>query len=249
MSRQKEIKGRVHSFESFGTLDGPGIRFVVFMAGCPLRCKYCHNVDVVHCKTCPEYKPSEIVEMILKNKPYFKASGGGMTVSGGDPVFQPEFLKALLQEAKENGIHTTVDTSLFTNQKLLDEIIPYTDLFMVSLKHFNDDIHQFLTEVSNKQILENLRYLSKKGVRLWLRYLVLPGYTDTKENLQALVKFCKSVKFELIELLAYHEMGVYKWRNLGLKYELANVKPPKHAKMEEIKKLLEKEGFKVIVNE
>ncbi len=246
MPEDKAIKGKIHSFESFGTLDGPGIRLVVFMSGCPLRCKYCHNIDVVLDKNSPSYIPEEIIKKILKNKPYLDASGGGVTLSGGDPVFQPEFLKEFLKLCKENNVHTAVDTSLYTSKKLIDDILPYTDLFMVSLKHFDTKKHRWLTGVPNEQILENIHYLSEKKARIWLRYLVLPGITDTAENLQALISFCKKINFELIEILAYHKMGVSKWQDLGLQYELNDVPIPKKEEIEKIKDLIQKEGFQIV---
>ncbi len=274
-------KGMIHSFESFGALDGPGIRFVVFLEGCPLRCVYCHNRDMLDMKDYLCMSAEELVNDIIKYKPYF-GSKGGVTFSGGDPVFQPEFLLEVLKLCKNNGIHTTVDTSLFTSRKVIDSIFPYVDLFMVSLKHFNSKIHQKLTGCGNEQILDNISYLSHEiaacggkigtenkkvasGVerigsrssqnlrtgcpKLWLRYVVLPGYTDTKDNLKALVEFLHQINFELIELLPYHTYGIYKWKKLGLKYALNDLNPPKVSVVMNIKKTLEKEGFKVQITE
>lgn len=257
-------KGIIHSFETFGALDGPGVRFVVFFRGCPLRCVYCHNRDMLDMRGGLTMTARELVDDILRYKPYF-GEKGGVTISGGDPIFQPEFLLEVLKLCKENEIHTTVDTSLFTNRKVIDSIIPYTDLFMVSLKHFDNEIHKKLTGVGNKQILDNIQYLSheivacegekkhgetkKRCPKLWLRYVVLPGYTDTKDNLKALVEFLHQINFELIELLPYHTFGVYKWKEMGLKYALNGVKPPEHSDVLKIKKMLEKEGFKVQITE
>lgn len=246
-------KGMIHSFESFGALDGPGIRFVVFLEGCPLRCVYCHNRDMLDMKDYLCMSAEELVNDIIKYKPYF-GSKGGVTFSGGDPVFQPEFLLEVLKLCKKNGIHTTVDTSLFTSRKVIDSIFPYVDLFMVSLKHFNSEVHRRLTGCGNEQILDNIAYLSHEivahsGPKLWLRYVVLPGYTDTKDNLKALVEFLHQINFELIELLPYHTYGIYKWKKLGLKYALNDLNPPKVSVVMNIKKTLEKEGFKVQITE
>ncbi len=288
--------GMIHSFETFGALDGPGIRFVVFFEGCPLRCVYCHNRDMLDLKDYMTMTARELLDKVLDYKPYFGAGGskGGVTVSGGDPIFQPQFLLEFLKLCKKAGIHTAIDTSLFTSRKVIDSIFPYVDLFMVSLKHFNSETHRWLTGVSNEGILNNIKYLSGKiekaeaaaseagaagigarsaaGVRgvklsppsgagvkaaasaaccpkLWFRYIVLPGYTDTKENLKALVKFLRGVVFEQIELLPYHTFGIYKWKKLGLPYVLEGVKPPKMAAVQKIKKMLEKEKFKVLLNE
>ncbi|MBU2524868.1 pyruvate formate lyase-activating protein [Patescibacteria group bacterium] len=248
-SKYKGVNGKIHSIETFGTLDGPGIRTVIFFEGCMLRCIYCHNVDMLDMKSFIEYTPRELVNKILPYKEYFDTSSGGVTVSGGDPFFQPKFLVEFLKECKKEGIHTCVDTSLCTARKNIDEVLPYADMFMVSLKHFDNKMHQKLTMVPNTRILENIRHLSKKKVRLWLRYVVLPGFTDTRSNLKALIKFCNEINFELIELLPYHEFGVYKWEELKLDYQLKKTRPPKWAKVFSIKKKLEDEGFRVLLNE
>ena len=260
-SEQKKVKpvhkltGMIHSFETFGALDGPGVRFVVFFEGCPLRCVYCHNRDMLDLVDHSMMTARELLEEVRDYKPSFGRKGG-VTVSGGDPVFQPKFLLEFLKLCKKDRINTAVDTSLFTSQKVLDSILPYVDTFMVSLKHFDSGIHKCLTGVPNEQILENLRYLSsyvgtakRPKAKLRLRYLILPGYTDTRSNLSALRKFLREVKFELIELLPYHTHGVYKWEELGLRYSLEGVKAPSKASVQRIKKMLEKEGHKVLLNE
>jgi pyruvate formate lyase activating enzyme len=251
--------GMVHSFETFGALDGPGLRFVVFLEGCPLRCVFCHNRDMLDLKDYMKMTPQQLLKIVADYKPYF-GKKGGVTVSGGDPVYQPKFLLEFLKLCKANGIHTTVDTSLFTSTEVVESLIPYTDLFMVSLKHFDSDTHKCLTGVPNERILYNIRALSKIIVqnkklkkaapRLWLRYMVLPGYTDTRKNLKALITFLHKTKsWELIELLPYHTYGVYKWEKLGLKYTLSDTKPPSVDSVLNIKKILEKEGFKVLLSE
>jgi len=248
-TKKRTSKGRIHSFESFGTLDGPGLRFIAFLEGCPLRCLYCHNVDMLDMCDYHEMTPKELLKIVLPYKPYFESSGGGVTLSGGDPILQPDFVSKFFKLCKKEGIHTTIDTSCFTTKKNLDKIIPVADLFMISLKHFNEKKHLKLTGVTNKPILENIRYLSKKGTRLWLRYMILPGWTDTSSNLRALRKFLREIKFEQIELLPYHKHGIFKWEELKLPYKLKRVKPPSHKSVQKIRKMLEKDGHKVIVNE
>lgn len=249
MANKTIKKGLIHSFETFGTLDGPGVRFVVFVEGCPLRCKYCHNVDMLDMKDYMRFTPEELLKQVLPYKAYFDYGDGGVTVSGGDPIIQPDFIHDFFELCKREKIHTTIDTSLFTNKDAIDKLLPVTDLWMVSLKHFDDETHKFLTSQSNVQILENLRYLSQKKARLWLRYVVLPGYTDTRKNLRALIDFLHTMNFELIELLPYHTFGIYKWEKLHKPYELLDVKPPKPKTILKIKKKLEREGFKVLLNE
>lgn len=242
------LKGKIHSYETFGALDGPGIRFVVFMEGCPLRCIYCHNRDMLDMKDYFQVSSAELISEVSKYKEYF-GEKGGVTLSGGDPVSQHDFVVEFLKLCKKNGINTALDTSLFTNKKFIDSVIPYVDLFMVSLKHFDDDIHKELTGVSNKTILKNIKYLSSKKAHLRLRYMILPGYTDTKKNLLALVKFLHSINFDIVELLPYHTYGIYKWEKLGLQYKLKGTKPPSQKSILKIKKILENEGFKVLLTE
>jgi len=255
---KKAIKnGMIHSFETFGAVDGPGVRLVIFFEGCPLRCVYCHNRDMLDMEDYMTMTPRALLEMVKDYKPYF-GKKGGVTISGGDPVFQPKFLMSFLKLCKKEKVNVALDTSLFTTKEVIDDVFPYTDLFMVSLKHFDRDKHKCLTGVPNDIILENIRYLSKKikkvkrgnKPKLWFRYMILPGYTDTKKNLKALVDFCHEIKnFELIDLLPYHRHGVYKWKQMGLKYALGGVKAPKRKSVLKIKDMLEKEGFKVLLND
>ena len=254
-----QITGMVHSFETFGALDGPGLRFVVFLEGCPLRCVFCHNRDMLDLKNYMKMTPKQLFKTVEDYKPYF-GKKGGVTISGGDPLYQPKFLLEFLKKCKASGINTTLDTSLFTTSEVIESVAPYTDLFMVSLKHFDSNIHQCLTGVPNERILYNIKLLNKIIVRnkklkkatpkLWFRYMLLPGYTDTRKNLKDLVSFLHKTKhWELIELLPYHTYGAYKWKKLGIKYKLTDVKPPEPKKVLEIKKMLEKEGFKVLLSE
>lgn len=249
-------KGMIHSFETFGCLDGPGLRFVIFLEGCPLRCVYCHNRDMLDLKDYQVMTAKQLLDKVKDYKPYF-GKEGGVTISGGDPVYQPHFVLNFLKLAKKEKISVALDTSLFTSKKVIDQLFPYVDIFMTSLKHFDNELHRCLTGVPNTVILKNQKYLAKKigtakkghKPRLWFRYVVLPGYTDTKKNLDTLVDFLHEVNnFELIDLLPYHTYGMYKWKKLGLKYALKGVKPPSMKKMLNIKKMLEKEGFKVLLN-
>jgi pyruvate formate lyase activating enzyme len=196
------------------------------------------------------------LDKVKDYKAYF-GKRGGVTISGGDPVFQPKFLLQFVKLCKKEKINVTVDSSFMTTKDVIDKLYPYVDTFMVSLKHFDNATHRCLTGVPNTLILENIRYLAKKigkkgqkhKTKLWLRYVVIPGYTDTRKNLKALVAFLHEIKhFELLDLLPYHTYGIYKWKKLGLKYALEGVKPPPPKKVAKIKKMLEDEGFKVLLN-
>lgn len=228
-----QTTGRIHSFESFGTLDGPGIRTVVFLAGCPLRCQYCHNIDVVLCDRPQEMSVEMVLKKLEKNKPYFDSSGGGVTLSGGDPLMQADFCANLIAECHTKGIHTCLDTALFGSPQQIEKVLD-ADLFLISVKHFDSKKHKSLTGVSNELILKNIRTLKEKGKQMWLRFLVLPGVTDTPENWNAFEDFCLEIHPEKVEILPYHTMGVQKWKDLDQPYVLENIPEPTEEHVREL---------------
>lgn len=252
---QSRTKGMVHSLETLGCMDGPGLRTVVFLEGCYLRCAYCCNKDMLDLKDYQVWTPRELLKEIRQYKEFF-GDEGGVTISGGDPVYQPEFVIEFLKLCHNDGIHTALDTSFMTSKKYIDQFVKYTNLFMISLKHFNDKKHQKLTGVSNKPILENILYLNSILQQnnetvsiIWFRYVILPNYTDTDENLNHLVEFLKPLHFEKIELLPYHKLGAYKWKQLGLKYPLNKTPLPEKENVDRIRSFLEQAGFTVAVNQ
>ena len=219
------LKGRIHSFESFGAVDGPGIRYIVFMQGCHLKCKYCQNrdtwdvssPDIIECTT------DEVLNKILKYKNYIKASDGGVTISGGEPLLQPDFLIELFTKLHDHGISTCIDTSgMFPLTDKIKKVIDVTDIFLLDIKCINDDICTWLTGSSNKLELEFARYISNCGKRLWIRQVLVPGITDKESDLVSLRDFLKTINVEKFEFLGYHDLGKYKWEKLGFKYELEN---------------------------
>lgn len=219
------LKGRIHSFESFGAVDGPGIRYIVFMQGCHLKCKYCQNrdtwdvssLDSIECTT------DEVLNKILKYKNYIKASDGGVTISGGEPLLQSDFIIELLTKLHEHGISTCIDTSgMFPLTDKIKKVIDVTDIFLLDIKCINDDICTWLTGHSNKLELEFARYISNCGKRLWIRQVLVPGITDKESDLVLLRDFLKTINVEKFEFIGYHDLGKYKWEKLGLKYELEN---------------------------
>ena len=221
----KTLKARIHSFESFGTVDGPGIRFVVFMQGCSLKCKYCHNRDTWDLCAGTEYTLEEILSKIEKYKNYFMPSGGGVTISGGEPLLQLKFLLELLPILKQEGIHVAIDTSgSFDITEEMKKIINLTDLFLLDIKCINDEICKDLTGVSNKKELAFARYLSDIKKTMWIRQVLVPGITDKEEDLLQLKDFINSLNtVEKVEILPYHDMGRFKWEQLGFKYPLDGV--------------------------
>ena len=225
LNSDKKIIGRIHSFESFGAVDGPGIRFVVFFQGCGLRCKYCHNRDTWAVNAGMEYSSDELISKILRYKNYFTVSGGGVTLSGGEPLLQQDFLLELLPKLKEHGIHVAIDTSgNFPITEKMKKIIELSDLFLLDIKCINDDICKDLVGVSNKLELEFAKYLSQVNKEMWIRQVLVPGITDHEDDLLNLKEFLSSLSnVKKVEILAYHDLGRFKWENLGCNYELEDV--------------------------
>lgn len=225
MTEQVNITAKIHSFESFGAVDGPGIRFVVFFQGCALRCKYCHNRDTWPINAGMEYGADELIAKINRYKNYFTVSGGGVTLSGGEPLLQQDFLLELLPKLKKLGIHIAIDTSgSFPITDKIKKIIEIADLFLLDIKCINDDICKNLVGVSNKLELEFAKYLSDIGKDVWIRQVLVPGITDHEEDLLKLRDFISTLNnVKKIEILAYHDLGRFKWENLGCNYELKDV--------------------------
>ncbi|KGJ49224.1 pyruvate formate lyase-activating enzyme 1 [Clostridium sp. NCR] len=237
------VKGRVHSIETFGTVDGPGIRFILFMQGCPLRCKYCHNRDTWDVKGGTEYTTDEIIEQVKKYSSYMKFSGGGLTVSGGEATLQPEFLKDLFKKAQENEIHTCLDTSGFVNIDVIDPVLDYTNLVLLDLKHMVPEKCKDLVGVSIDKTLEFAKHLSDRNIPVWIRHVLVPGITDDRENLELMGKFISTLKnVDRVELLPYHTLGVHKWENMGFEYELKDVPDATSEDIEKASKILAELG-------
>ncbi len=221
-------KGYIHSTESFGTLDGPGIRFVVFMQGCPLRCKFCHNPDTWETHIGTEMTVAELIGEFEKNRGFYK--DGGITVTGGEPLLQLDFVTELFREAKRRGIHTCLDTSGITfneNQRdRYDRLVSFTDLVMLDIKHIRPDSHKKLTGVANESVLAFAKYLSEKNIPIWIRCVIIKGITDDENDLLALGEFIGKLKtLKALDVLPYHTMGVSKYENLGIPYPLDGVPP------------------------
>lgn len=240
MEKDLRYYAKVHSIESFGTVDGPGIRFVLFLQGCHLQCKYCHNRDTWDING-GEYKSvDEIVEKINRYKNYIIPSGGGVTVTGGEPLIQASFVLELFKKLKENGIHTCVDTSgMFALTDGIKEVLKYTDLVLLDIKHIDDEKCKELVGVSNKKELEFARYLSDNNIKMWIRQVLVPGYTDDRQDLLKLKDFLATLKtIEKVQILPYHNMGKYKWEKLGLEYPLEGVREANQEDIDIAKKIL-----------
>ncbi|MGL4741575.1 MAG: pyruvate formate-lyase-activating protein [Sarcina sp.] len=230
------IKGKIHSIETMGLVDGPGIRFVVFMQGCKIRCAYCHNPDTWALDGGEEYTPQELVNKIKRYKTYFASSGGGVTFSGGDPLLQDEFLVETLKLCKSENIHTTIDTAGVGNGNY-DEILKYTDLVLFDIKHVDKEKYEKLVGKDNSESLKFLEACKKNNTKLWVRHVVVPGITDTRENLKEVKKFVDTLEnVEKVELLPYHILGVNKYETMGIKYKLEGTEPMDKELLAELKK-------------
>lgn len=223
------MQGRIHSLESFGTVDGPGVRFVVFVQGCPMRCAYCHNPDTWAMTGGTMMEPEEIIEQYERNKGFYR--GGGITVTGGEPLMQVDFLIDLFTLAKSKNIHTCIDTSGIAFNpdstqfmEKLDRLMTLTDLVMLDIKHIDPQKHQELTAQPNQRILEFAAYLNEKRVDMWIRHVVVPGITDDDQYLEELGYFIgQFTNLKALDVLPYHTMGEVKYQKLGMEYKLKGV--------------------------
>lgn len=240
----EQILGSIHSVESFGSADGPGVRYIIFLKGCQMRCKYCHNPDTWAGKNVERQTADEVLEKALRYRNYW-GKKGGITVSGGEALLQIDFLIDLFKKAKLQNVHTTIDTSgsPFTKEEpffsKFNELMKYTDLFMLDIKHIDDEAHKELTGKTNVNILEMAKYLSDNGKAMWIRQVLVPGITDSDEQLTKLKEFIDTLKtVERVEVLPYHTLGVFKWEQLGLPYGLKDVEPPTKEQVDRAKEIL-----------
>ncbi|MBE6537519.1 MAG: pyruvate formate lyase-activating protein [Ruminococcaceae bacterium] len=246
------IKGKIHSFESFGTVDGPGVRFVVFLQGCPMRCIYCHNPDTWDFSAAKyELSAAEVIEKMTRNLPFYKS--GGITVTGGEPLAQIDFVTELFTLAKSEGIHTCIDTSGIyfksTPEALakFDMLLSVTDLVMLDIKHIDENEHKRITGHSSESPLSFAKYLNEKKKPMRIRYVLLPDYTDKKEHLTALGVLLKDFSnIEKVEVLPYHELGRVKYERLGIPYPLENARVPDRDDVENAVRIIDGERLSLV---
>ncbi len=233
--------GHIHSTESFGAADGPGVRFIVFMQGCHMRCRYCHNPDTWKMDGGDEVTTDEILKRALRFKPYW-GKDGGITISGGEPLLQIDFVIELFKKAKELGINTCIDTAgnPFTKEEpffsKFEELMKYTDLLLLDLKEINPTRHKDLTGFDNSNIIEMAKYLSEINKPVWIRHVLVPEHSDFDEDLDALGDFIDTLSnVDRVEILPYHTLGKFKWENLGIPYTLESISPPSAERIENAK--------------
>lgn len=250
MEQTNEIKGYVHSLESFGSVDGPGVRYVIFLAGCAMRCQFCHNADTWNLKTGTLYTTDELLKTAMRYRTYW-GEKGGITVSGGEPLLQIDFLTELFRKAKEAGIHTTLDTSgnPFTREEpffgKMQELMKYTDLVMLDIKHIDDEQHKILTGCTNENILDFAKYLDEIKKPVWIRHVLVPQRSDDDGALEKLHEFIEGLgNVEKVEVLPYHTLGAYKWKELGYEYPLEGIDPPTKERIENANRILHTAEYK-----
>lgn len=240
------MNGYVHSIESFGSVDGPGIRFILFLQGCALRCGYCHNPDSWDMSEGKKHDVQEIIDEVVKYKEFFDTSGGGITVSGGEPLLQMPFVTELFKECKKRGIHTNIDTSgdlrLSDKRKeQLTELLDVTDMMMLDIKLMDSEGHEKLTGKTNEHILELGRFVASTNTPMWIRRVLVPGVTDGEEDLEKTAEYIRSLKVvEKVEVLPYHSMGEYKWEQMGYEYPLKGKEAPTEEQVKHAEAILSK---------
>lgn len=235
--------GRVHSVESAGMLDGPGVRFVAFLAGCPLRCLYCHNPDTACLTDSPLRSGDDLLAEIRRHLPFIRR--GGVTISGGEPMVQPEFVKVLLRGAKTLGLHSAIDTTGYLGRRVDDEHLALTDLWLLDVKSYVPETYRSVTGVDLAPTLEFARRLAAAGKKMWLRFVLVPGLTDAPENIDGVARFAASLgsAVQRVEVLPFHKLGEYKWAQLGRTYTLQNTPAASPAEAEAARERFRSHGL------
>lgn len=252
-----EIKGRIFDIQRFSVHDGGGIRTIVFLKGCPLRCKWCCNPEGQHYDiekmtlggkekiVGRDVTVGEIIDVIERDRVYYRRSGGGLTLSGGECLAQPDFAVALLKAAKERGINTAIESTGFADFSVISRYLPYLDLYLMDIKHMNSAKHKEFTSQPNEKILENARKITNAGTRLIVRTPVIPTFNDTKEEIAAIAEFARSLRgVKEMHILPYHRIGMDKYKGLGREYSLTSIEPPSKELMNELLEVVESYGLK-----
>ncbi|AWK88743.1 pyruvate formate-lyase-activating protein [Azospirillum thermophilum] len=240
------VRGWVHSVETGGTVDGPGIRYVLFLSGCPLRCQYCHNPDTWHLHDGTPTQSSEILDDLATYATFLKRAHGGLTLSGGEPLVQPEFSAALFRGAKDMGLHTALDTSGFLGSHADDHLLADVDLVLLDIKAFKEATYRKITGAPLRPTLEFAERLSQMGKAIWLRYVLVPGLSDDLKEIGDLAEFAAGLGVvERVDVLPFHKMGEHKWRAMGQPYKLWNTQPPSDELLQQVIGIYRSHGLKV----
>ncbi|HEY0281648.1 MAG TPA: pyruvate formate-lyase-activating protein [Rhizomicrobium sp.] len=240
------VEGYVHSVVTGGAVDGPGLRFVVFLSGCHLRCLYCHNPDTWHMKDGKKTGVAHLLNEILLYSHYLKRTGGGVTASGGEPLAQPEFVTALFQGCKALGLHTALDTNGYLGEDASQALLDATDLVLLDIKAWNPEVYKKLTGAELAPTLRFAERLSAMGKATWLRYVLVPGWTDDLESIDGLAAYAAKLKMEKVEVLPFHKMGEPKWEAMRLPYMLKDTQPPSPELVAKVKSIFVGHGLKTV---
>ncbi|NDV77756.1 pyruvate formate-lyase-activating protein [Dysgonomonas sp. 511] len=238
------MNGYIHSFESFGTKDGPGIRFVFFLQGCPLRCLYCHNPDTWNMKdNTYEMAPQEAFAEVVKVKNFVK---GGVTVSGGEPLLQPDFILELFRLCKQEGMHTAIDTSGYIFNDKVKTVLDQTDLVLLDVKHINPKKYEELTTRPLEPTLRFIEYLAEINKPVWVRYVLVPGYSNDEQDLNDWARYISGFSnVERVDILPFHQMGIHKWEKMEKDYKLKEVQPPTNEEIKQAEEIFKNHGLPV----
>lgn len=243
---QGKTQGRIHSIETCGTVDGPGIRYLIFTQGCPLRCLYCHNPDCRSPTEGKEVTVDELITDIQKYHSYMKFSGGGITITGGEPLMQPEFVREIFRRCQKLGIHTALDTSGYVKIVTAKPVLDYVDLVLLDIKSFAPEIYHQVTGVSLEPTLSLARYLSNIKKPVWIRFVLVPNLTNSPSNIRGLAEFISGLNnVERVEILPFHKMGEYKWEQLGYEYQLKDTPPASSELVAKAKNIFHQYGIQV----
>lgn len=243
----ENVIGYLHSVETAGTLDGPGIRRVLFLNGCPLKCVYCHNPDTRRYKGGTKTDAYTELQAIARQKDMLLSMKGGVTLSGGEPLWQPDFVKAIFEGSKMMGLHTALDTSGFVGHKADDELLSLTDLVLLDIKHFDPEGYKRLTDVNLQPTLDFAERLAAMNKPVWLRFVLVPGYTDDMTAIEKMAAYARKLgNVERVEVLPFHKMGEYKWEAMEMDYDLFDTEEPSAGLIAETKARFENEGMLVL---
>ena len=245
--KQEEVTGYVHSLETAGTVDGPGIRFVAFLSGCQFRCQYCHNPDTWHLKDGRRITADEAMDEIESYADFLIKYGGGVTFSGGEVMVQDKFVANLARRCKQRGLHVALDTNGYLGHKVTPQLMADVDLWLLDIKSFDPQIHRIVTGAEVEPVLEFARRLSDEGRMMWVRFVLVPDLTDDFNNVEGLADFVASLTgVERVEVLPFHKMGEYKWAEMGLDYQLKDTPPPSPELIERVHQQFASRGLTVV---
>lgn len=245
--KTKSVDGYIHSVETLGTVDGPGVRFVIFTQGCPHRCLYCHNPDTWRLKSGQVVASGDLLDQIESASTFLRRARGGVTISGGEPLVQPKFIASIFRGCKEMNLHTAIDTTGYLGSKLTDEMLADIDLVLLDIKSFEPDTYRRVCGVELQPTLDFARRLESMGRKIWVRFVLVPGLTDAPDNVEGLADFAASLKVvERVEVAPFHKLGEFKWQALRMNYQLSKTESPTPEAIKAVHQIFASRGLTVV---